>query len=262
MQPWKTKSMQYDNYGRITSEQVSWSPGVAVPTNTVSSYTNQNSYRYDAGGFDIVSATDPQGHVAITKYDLKSKQGPVVSKQLPLGQTEAFSYDLMGRCIQHTDPFGKQTTTSYTVGTGGNTVTSTSPLGYVTREIFDVLGRKVELRDNSLPQQQSSDPTRVLSRVSYDSLSRIASKSDELGLVTKYGAYDAFNRVLSVTDPDGNVQTHVYDNSSLTTSHSMNGDLRGTAQLDGYGRNVFTTSYADSGDTSISYSRGKSYSYD
>lgn len=169
---------------------------------------------------------------------MKSKQGPIVWKQLPLGHTEAFSYDLLGRCVQHTDPFGQQTTTSYSVGTGGNTVTSTSPSGYVTKEIFDALGRKIEMRDNGIASQQSSDPTRVLSRVSYDSLSRMTSTTDELGLVTKYDAYDAFARVLLVTDPEGNVKTNVYDDNSLTTSHSINGDLRGTAQLDAYGRNV------------------------
>ncbi|KAK0112029.1 hypothetical protein ONS96_001290 [Cadophora gregata f. sp. sojae] len=262
IQPWKTKSMRYDTNGRITSETISWSSGVRIPAGTVTSYTNQNIYRYDNDGFNIVTATDAQGHATITKYDMKSIQGPTVWKQLPLGQTETFSYDLLGRCIQHTDPFGNQTTTSYTLGTGGNTVTSTSPSGYVTRETFDVLGRKIEMRDNGVPSQQSSDPTRVLSRVSYNSLSLMVSAMDELGLVTTYNAYDAFNRVLSVTDPQGNVQTNVYDDSRLSTSHSINGDLRGTAQLDGYGRNVFTTSYADSGDTSIHYSLGKSYTYD
>jgi YD repeat-containing protein len=262
-QPWKTKSLEYDANGRVTLETVSWSDGVVVPVGSVPSYTNQNSYQFDPSGYDIVIAKDPQGQATISKYDLKITRGLIVYKELPLGQVETFSYDLIGRCIGSTDPFGKRTTTSYTIGAAGNTVTSTSPLGYVTREIFDALGRTIELRDNGDPTQRvTSEPTRVLSQVSYDSLSRVISKSDELGLVTTYNSYDAFNRVLSITDPEGNVQTHVYDDSDLSTTHRLNGDLRATAKLDGFARNVFTTKYADSGDRSISYSLGKQYTYD
>lgn len=80
--------------------------------------------------------------------------------------------------------------------------------------------------------------------------------------MTTYNSYDAFNRLLSITDPEGNIETHVYDDSSLSTSHSVNGDLRGTAKLDGYARNVFTTKFADSTNPSINYSLGKQYTYD
>lgn len=166
MQPWKTKSMGYDSNGRITSEAVSWSAGVSVPTGSVSSYTNRNSYRFDPAGFDIVTATDPQGNPTITTYGLKISKGPMVSKQLPLKQVEKFFYDLMGRCTGYIDPFGMKTTKTYTVGAAGNTVTSRSPLGYVTRDVFDILGRKIELLDNSDPTQQIlPEPTRVLSRI-------------------------------------------------------------------------------------------------
>ncbi|KAH8803342.1 hypothetical protein F5884DRAFT_756625 [Xylogone sp. PMI_703] len=260
-QPWKTKTLEYDSAGRITSETVAWSEGIEIPDKSVSSFTNSNSYQFDPAGYEVVSAKDPQGHVTISKYDLKAKSGRIISKTLPLGQTEMFTYDLIGRCTEHTDPFGKKTINSYTVGAAGNTATSTSSLGYVTTKIFDTVGNTVEVQDNGDPSQSPESP-RVLSRASYDSLSRVMSKTNELGLVTTYNSYDAFNRILSATDPKGNTETHVYDDSSLSTTHYMNGDLRGTSQLDEFGRDAFTTQYADSGDSKINYSLGKQLTYD
>ncbi|RFU32938.1 hypothetical protein B7463_g3408, partial [Scytalidium lignicola] len=255
--------LEYDGNGRVTVETVSWSSGYSAPEGSVTSYTNRNSYTYDPAGFDIVSAHDPQDHTTVNTYDIKITQGPIVRKELPLAQAENFTYDQIGRCIEYTDPFGNKTSNSYTVGELGNTVTSTSSLGYVTKQIFDSLAREVQQADNGDPtQQQSPLPNRVLSETAYDSLSRIISKTDELGLKTTNNAYDSFNRLLSVTDTNGNTQTYTFDDSSLTKQCALNGDRRGAIQLDGFGRNIKVTTHADSDDPNTKYCLVKEYQYE
>ena len=253
--PWKNKSYTYDQYGRLTSEQVAWAPGASVPEGTILSYMGTITYGFEAtSGTSTVTATDSQANTRVSIFSTRLPDGPIVSKTMPLGETETFAYDVLGRLTTYTDPFGNKTMLAYSTGAGANSLTSTNSLGYKTQDCYDALGRQTQLYDNGDPTQPySTVPNRLLSNVTYDGMSRVATQANELGLVTSFDSYDAFNRRLQVSDSNGNVITHVYDDSDLTAQYFMNGDLRSTVQLDGFSRPTQTRTYADSADQTINY---------
>lgn len=251
---WKDKSFSWDSNGRKVSETLAWSDGVQIPPGTVSSFTRTTSYAFDAvQGHYTTTDTDPQGKSTLSVQSTKIWQGPVVRKQLAMGETELFEFDAMGRVTRYTDPLGKVATTSYVLTPSEISMTTTNSMGYVTKRYYDGRGNALQVCDNGDPTQPiSPSPTRVLSAVDYDSLSRAISKTDELGLVTKIG-YDALNRITSTTDPLGNVTLTDHDDTMLTQKTSINGSLRTVAEKDPLGRNVRTTNYADTGDNNIDY---------
>ena len=253
--PWKSKSYTYDQHGRITTEQVAWAPGASVPEGTIFSYMGTVGYGFDATtGTSTITATDPQANSRVSVYSTRLPNGPIVSKTMPLGETETFAYDALGRLTTYTDPFGNKTMLAYSTGAGANFVTSTNSLGYKTQDCYDTLGRQTQLYDNGdSTQPYSTVPNRLLSDITYDGMSRVATQTNELGLVTSFDSYDAFNRRLRISDSTGNVITHVYDDSDLTAQYFMNGDLRSTVQLDGFSRPTQTRTYADSADQTINY---------
>lgn len=262
--PWKTKNMSYDGQGRILTERVAWTDPSSAPTGSVLSYTNSNQYLFDSSNsYLIITATDPQGKATISKYATKIRNGPLIETQLPLGQKETFTYDVLGRQVSRTDALNDTTNLAYTVSQTENSVASLASNGYRLKYVLDVLGRCVQLLDNGGSSPSSpSTPTRTLYTKTYDSLSRITSETDAAGLVTMYNAYDAFNRILSVTDPDGNTATNTYDDVNLQVTSSINGSLRAKTQLDGFSRKTSTSKYPDSSDTSLDYFITETYEYD
>ena len=262
--PWKVKNSNYDGQGRVTSETVAWADASSAPVGTVQSYTNENQYTFDsAKNHLIVTAVDPQAKATISEYATKLRKGPLVKKQLPLGQKETFTYDILGRQTSHTDALNNTTSMTYTVSPTNNLVSSVASNGYRLVHKLDVLGRQIQLLDNgNSPQSSPSEPTRTIYTKTYDSISRITSRTDGTGLVTLYNAYDAFNRVLSVINTDGNVTTNMYDDVNLQMTSAVNGSLRAKTQLDAFNRKVTASKYADSSDTSIDYYITETHEYD
>lgn len=261
--PWKIKNSSYDGQGRVLVETVAWAHASSAPAGSVSSYTNRNVYSFDSTNNHLtVTAIDPQAKATISKYATKIRKGPLVEKQLPLGQKETFTYDVLGRQFSRTDPLNNTTTMTYNVSQTANSVSSVASNGYRLKYILDALGRRVQLLDNGDPSSSPSEPTRTLYTKTYDSVSRITSKTDGAGLVTLYNAYDGFNRILSVTDPDKNVITNTYDDVHLEMTSSINGSLRAKTQLDAFSRKISASKYADSSDTSINYYITETYEYD
>ena len=253
-QPWKQKSFTYDANGRPASETLAWSNGADIPSGTVSSFTNTMSYLFNKSQSTLTTTTtDPQGNSSKSVQSTNIWKGPVVQKQLAMGETEYFEFDQLGRLRKYTNPMGKIVTTEYAMGTSENSVTTTNSVGYVTKRFFDGHGNKVQIADNGDPTQAVS-PTlnRVLALTKYDSLSRPTKKTNELGLVTTL-EYDALNRLTKTTDYLGNVTTVVHDDAALTQTTYINGSLRALTQKDAFGRVVSTTSYADSDDKTIQY---------
>src|SRR5690606_28678339 len=125
---------------------------------------------------------DAYNNPTVVDYNVRLTTGPIVRKVLPLGQTETFEYDNSGRVTVHIDPLGHKTWSLYSVGFDANTETTIDSFGYTKINTLDCMGRTVQVADNGDPTQPSSEPTRVLSRTSYDCLSRTKEKTDILGL--------------------------------------------------------------------------------
>lgn len=252
LRPWTKHSYEYDAQGRTAVDTLAWAPDASIPDGSVSTVTNKMAYAFNNGTL-TQTAYDSDNNATMIKYDMQKYAGPMMSKTLPLGQKETFEYDNICRLVKHTDALGHITTNTYTTGPSGGSESIKSPMGYVKLTTFDILGRESKVFDNGDPTQPTlSDPTRLLSRQSYDFLSQVSESVDRFGLVFKY-TFDALSRPLSVTDPKQNVQSYQYDDVNITITQRLNGDIRSVIQLNGRTDTIKVMNYPDSDDTSINY---------
>ncbi|KAF3064957.1 tRNA3(Ser)-specific nuclease WapA [Daldinia childiae] len=252
LKPWTRHTYGYDSQGRTITDTLAWAPGASVPDGSVDTVTNTMTYSFDSGTL-TQTVYDADKNATVVKYDMRKYAGPMISKTLPLGQTEKFDYDNICRLIKHTDALGYVTTNTYTVGPKGGSESVKSPGGYVKLTKYDVLGRESEVLDNGDPTQAtSSEATRLLRRQTYDFLSQVKETTDNLGLVTKY-VYDALSRPRSVTDPKKNVLNYQYDDVNLVITQDLNGDIRSVTQLNGRTEALKVVTYPDSSDELATY---------
>ncbi|OTB05587.1 hypothetical protein M426DRAFT_10334 [Hypoxylon sp. CI-4A] len=261
VKPWTKRSFEYDALGRNSSETIAWAPGAAVPDGSIRSVTNKIFYAFSNG---ILTQTgyDAYNNATTVNHDMQRYSGPIISKILPRGQVEYFEYDNISRLMRHTDALGQVTTTTYTVGPKGGSQSEKSPMGYIKLTKFDVLGHETDVLDNGDPTASSSaQPTRLLSRKSYDFRSRVKESTDNLGLTTKY-TYDGLDRQISVTDPKGNRLLHRYDDAGLTITRTVNGEIRTVSHLNRRSDEVKVATYPDTSDSSMAYILTEETTYD
>uniref|UniRef100_A0A8H7K7Y8 Teneurin-like YD-shell domain-containing protein n=1 Tax=Bionectria ochroleuca TaxID=29856 RepID=A0A8H7K7Y8_BIOOC len=241
--PFKLKSLAYDASGRVIAERLSW--------------TDEAQY---SDGKLTVTRLDPLGNATTSEHDVRKANGPVIRTILPLGETEVFEFDKLGRQTSQTDALRHQTTTVHVVGPNGTSVQTTSPLGFSHTTTTDVLGREVQTSDNG--DETSGKPAaRVLSASVYDYQSRLVERVDDLGLRTKY-KYDDLNRPTEITDPNGNVVKYTYQKGGLDVEQTLNGDRRSLIHLDGRSKPITTIRYPDSGAIATEHAIAEEHKYD
>ena len=247
LQPWKETSFQYDVVGRLVSTTLAWSSMARIPEGTLGSMTTKTEYSELQDGILHRTEIDANGSRTVFQQDMRRLNGLVIRKTLPRGQSETFQYDGIGRLVQHTNSLGQSTTTAYVTGPAGTTKTATSPQRYSKKFFYDVLDHEVVVYDNGDTTLPFTDqPTRVLSRKSYDTLGRVRESVDQFGLTTKF-QYDTLSRPVAETDPHGNVLGFRYDNGGLMVTQTVNGERRKVTELDVLSRLVRQTEYPDTG---------------
>lgn len=200
---------------------------------------NVTTYAYNLAG-RLQTVTDPLGRVTSTTTDYSRKVTAVVApagttgfeydgngnlKKLTRGDAvTAYTYDSQNRMTSQTDPEGYQTKYGFSNGGGCSTcgggsssnstpTVITDPLGGVTANVLDKLGRV----------KQINDPLSNLTNLQYDKVGRVVKRIDANGNATNY-AYDALGRVKSQTDAEGGITGFTYDNKgnllSLTDPES------------------------------------------
>lgn len=262
LQAWKTTLYTYDAQGRRLTKQNGWSTGASNPSLSLPSASVSYAYAYELASCSLtVSRTDPQGNVSANKILTSYPGGTLVRATNPLGNSSTFQYDLLGRLTSSTDPLGNTTTIAYSSLqlNGLNKVRTTTSTGYITDAICDALGRQVRLLDNG-----GVDPvgvTREVGATTYNALGLTSTCNNLLGLSTSY-AYDALKRLVSTTDPHGNVTTTVFSHMQRIASISLNGVLQSQQLSDNLDRRTCITQFANPADKSINYSRTQSTSYD
>ncbi|MEH6460451.1 RHS repeat domain-containing protein [Chitinimonas sp. JJ19] len=255
--PWKTTCYGYDPQGRLISTALAWSQDASYSEGSVASTSSTCAYAYDPSAYLLtVSLTNAIGAVTKTTYDVTKPAGPAVLMTTPLGESQTFEFDLLGRVSKQTDALGLTTLTTYKLFATdqANSVLSSAPNGYLTELFFDALGRPVKLMDNGDPSMAGGSPNRCLRQKCYGPLGNPSQDIDELGLVTRY-QYDSLNRLVQSTDPLGNVGTTVFDDAQLSVSAYTNDILRDVTQLDGLGRTQTLTSYPDPDDSASAYAK-------
>jgi YD repeat-containing protein len=156
----------------------------------------------------------------------------------------------------------QDTTTRYQYDAAGNVVQITDPLNHITRQEFDVLGRRTKVTDarsgatqyvyDGLDQlvqvsdarnlttsytidglgrlSQTSSPDTGATFNVYDEAGNIKTRTDAKGQTTSY-QYDVLNRVTQASYSDGTSATYVYDVGANAIGRlSQVSDVSGTTQ--------------------------------
>lgn len=196
-------------------------------------------YHYDALG-RLAGVTDALGQDTTYGYDV---QGNQVSQTDANGHTTTFGYDHMGRRVSRTLPLGMTETMTYDAA--GNLATRTDFNGRTTSFVYDALNRLTEKRPDPATgepvvrftftasgQRATMVDASGTTTYSYDGRDRLTAKATPAGTLS-YGyddagnllsiqsghaggasmtyAYDALNRLASVTDANSGVTTYAYD---------------------------------------------------
>jgi RHS repeat-associated protein len=233
--------------------------GVGRPTSVVSPNGNETggtpsasttSYTYDAVG-NVVTTTDPLGHVTTTVYD--ADNGPI-SVTDPLGHMTTTTYDADNEATVVTRADG--TTLSTTYDADGNRVSTTDGAGHVTAYTYDALNRQLSM----------TDPLGRTTTYAYDPAGNQTSLTDPSGRVTGY-AYDADDEPTGVNYSDGvtpNV-AYTYDadgqrasmtDGTGTTSYTYDSLDRLNATTNGAGATVAYAYDLDGHVTGLTYPGG------
>jgi RHS repeat-associated protein len=212
---------------------------------------------YDARG-NLLTQTDPLGHTTIYTYD---QQNNILTMTDALGYSTTSTYNARRQLLTQTDALGH--TTTYTYDANGNLLTVTDPLGQTTTSTYS------QLRGLLIAQTDALDHT---TRFGYDAAGNLTRVTDALGHVTTLtydtngnvtaqsttrttasGAesltmrftYDARNRVLQTTYPDGSTTERVYNQLGKVQRSIDQLGRQTTYDYDAFGRLIQTT-YPDS----------------
>jgi YD repeat-containing protein len=248
----------YDNRGEQLSEIDGANTSVARAT----------SKTYDAFG-QVTGTTDGNGNVVNLSYDNLGRQtgtsqvvqgavrasqtvydafDNVLSETDALGNVTTYSYNLAMHTIVATTPDGISTTTvkdafgdTVSVTSGGNTTTyvydtsgdlidTTTPLGELSRNIYDgdhdvmqttdasglVVGYAYDASGQLLTRQVDPFGGDVATIYSYDAQGHRLSVTDQNRVSTTY-SYDADGRMLTQTNAVGDITSYSYDGEGRTS---------------------------------------------
>ncbi|WP_395748832.1 RHS repeat-associated core domain-containing protein [Prosthecobacter sp.] len=228
---------------------------------------------YDALG-QVLTVTDPQGHVTSKFYDEAGRNWKVVAPVLapntagptttttfdagglpltvtnPLGQTMTNTYDTHGRLIMTVDAAG--ITNSFDYDAAGNRTSVVDGKGQTTTFVYDGLNRLVSqtfangdttsYTYNAVQKLSQKSPRNITTSYTYDERDRVTATSAP-GLNRSY-SYDSAGHLLGVTEAENDAANvsytydalgHVLTETSCGVQHSYSYDLAGNRVRADYG---------------------------
>ena len=181
--------------------------GGVVPPGLLASETDANgraaTYRYDAAG-NLREQTDRSGLLTRFTYDELGRRltSTVVSSSFPAGVTTSYTYDGAGNVTVQDDP-----------------VSSNRVSGVAKRKrttvTFDKAGNRTRVVEADVSGSAAVDVART-TVYGYDAADRLVSVTDPEGGVT-LTAYDVAGNVVRTTDPRGVVRETTFDLRGLPT---------------------------------------------
>jgi YD repeat-containing protein len=178
---------------------------------TVPALTATKTFAYDAQS-NITSVTNARNKLTTYGYDSNRNNTTVVQDGTTIATN---TYNSAGQMLTSTD--GRNNTTTYTYASG-NLASETDPLGNKTTYGYDALGRMTS-RVTARGKVQGADPNQYKITYTHDTADRVLTETDPLGNVTTYN-YDADGNRTSVTDARSKTTTHAYDPLNRLTSET------------------------------------------
>jgi len=205
--------LQYDAFGNQTKH-----------TDALGSQTQQT---FDVFG-NVTSVVDAKGNTHRFEYD---KNGNLVKEFTPSGQATTYSYDVVGQLTGKQDAAGNITQYEYNaVGLAVKEVLTAAGQGTPEQTINFTFDKNGQLQEATKVSSRSGD-INTHHKFTRDELGRIVREDITYGnggsAVTKtlrYG-YDADGRKVSITYPDGSVQTATYEQGRLTQVQRPDGKV-------------------------------------
>jgi len=210
--------------------------------------STQSNFTYDSNGMNLLTSTDPLGHVETNTYDM---YGRLSTETDYLGNTNTYQYDAFGHqtSVSHAD--GSQTTTSY-LWTGTNKpalslygISTSNNDGSGSVVWYDNLQRAIR------SEMKSFDGTRILKDIEFNAKGQTYRSSDPYfagGSATwaETYTYDDFGRTTDIVRNSGGNTSYAYNNATVTETTA------GKTFSKTYGPDKTLTTAIDNGGT-ISY---------
>jgi RHS repeat-associated protein len=207
----KLRTLVHDAYGQV--RQVTESVSSTQPcANGSTAYVT--TINYDLLGRQV-GFTDACGNVSSTSFDSLSR---VLSRQDPDMGTWTYKYDDAGRMTAQTDAKGQVIASTYDalnrpLGTTNNKDASSTSFVYDQSAHYP-LGRL------ATATRTSTGGYAVTTKYDYDVMGHVASQTMTIGSrnYTTASTYDGMGHVRTMTYPNNEVLTYVYDNRGLQNS--------------------------------------------
>lgn len=201
---WVTENRQYDAYGNITRKGI-----------TAGGVERVNTMQYDASGRFMTKSTDLEG--LQTNYTYNTATGNILTKTDPYGHITSYTYDNWGRPIQSTDYLGVNSYTSYlNTGNGDIEILETSDEGTSNSTTSNALGLKIETISKDVLGQF------IGKKYEYDAYDRLINESEPAigGSYSQWNAtsYDGYGRVINQTAATGKSTNISYNGLSVAVN--------------------------------------------
>lgn len=185
---------------------------------------------YDEVG-NLVTETDAKGNVTVRVYDSSNRMIELSREESSLTR---YAYDLMGNRTAECDPESRATNWRYDYR--GRQVYAINNLGETTTYNYDANGNRIA---ETKPKGNASESASC----SYSETLAASYPGDSADYTWHYG-YDGADRLISVTDGDGEITRYTYNYLDLRTSHTDALNHTTTMAYDDVG-NMVSVTYAD-----------------
>jgi len=215
---WNKLKTTTDNMGRVTTMNYDVVNGnlLSVVSPSVTGLGSSSVTMTYNGRGQVLTVTSPDGMVTKNTFDATTEKLLSTVVDFGVGRlnlTANFGHDSVGNLTSVQDPRGLTSTLTFDVLRRVTQVTSTAPFSFVTKFTFDDNGNTTKV------ERQASDPLDPwqTSQASYTADNKVLTTTDPQGNVTSI-TYDSLQRRWKVTDALSRVVTNNFDDANRISS--------------------------------------------